>query len=159
MGAIPACRLVSDGWSRGRLEWRGFPGGGATAVLTVKQQPDPLVDIAQRRLAGHPPPRAFLRSPQQSDHVIGGTPWTIVGQPPARHPAFLAPLIQPAVQLALYPDAHRVVAGNVAGPPLEVAHDVIGELVVTVEGGGSRVGVRSVAVIADRRGKNAGQAD
>src|SRR5712691_4620801 len=137
MGAIPTWRLVPVGWSRGRLEWRRFPGGGATAVLTVKKQPDPLVDVAQRRLAGHPPPRAFFRSPQQSVHVIGGTARAVVGQPPARHPAFLAPLVQSAVELALYPDAHRVVAGNVARPPLEVAHDVVGELVVTVEGGGS----------------------
>ena len=107
---------------------------GHAAVFTVKQEPDPLVDVAQRRLAGHPPPRAFFRSPQQSDHVIGGTARAVVGQPPARHPAFLAPLIQPAVELALHPDAHRVVAGDVACPPLEVAHDVVGELVVTVEG-------------------------
>src|ERR1039458_10143134 len=120
MGAIPTGRLIPVGRSRGRLERRRFPSGGATAILTVKQEPDPLVDVAQRRLAGHPPPRTFFRPPQQSDHVVGGTARAVIGQPPARHPAFLAPLVQPAVQLAFYPDAHRVVAGDVAGPTLEV---------------------------------------
>ena len=115
----------------------GSNGGSGTVpdcpVLAVQQQPDALVHVAQRRLAGHPVPRPRLRPPQQADHVIGRAARPVIGEPPPGHLPFLAPLVQPRIQLAFHPGAHPVVTGDVPGPALEVADDVIGQLVVPVE--------------------------